>query len=339
MRERGLVHTLADERVVHVGHGHEARRHGDGVALEAFGVARAIPLLLVAVGDFLGHAEERHAHAQAPLGLLDGIAPQRGVGFHDLELLHRQLARLEQDGVGDADLADVVQRRRLVQQVDHAVGEHVGEARVVAQVLGQGLHVQLGATDVVAGLVVARLGQRGHGHDGHVLDGLHLQRAQRHLALQVGALVAQEVGRGLERQVRGHARQQDGRADGLGDVVHRPQLQAQALVLHVGARGEEDHGNVARVQVRLEPAADLIAVHARHHDVEQDEVGRLLALRDLQRLLPLVGHLHVVVVAQQPAHEREVVGRVVHHEHRGDRLLDEHRLCIKERGMVHECSC
>ena len=34
-------------------------------------------------------------------------------GFHDLELVHRQLAGLEQDGVGDADLANVVQRGGL----------------------------------------------------------------------------------------------------------------------------------------------------------------------------------------------------------------------------------
>ena len=42
------------------------------------------------------------------------------------------------------------------------------------------------------------------GHDGHVLDGLHLQGAQGHLALEVSAFVAQEIGRGLERQVGLH---------------------------------------------------------------------------------------------------------------------------------------
>ena len=43
------------------------------------------------------------------LGLLDGVAAELGVGAHDLPLLRGQLARFEQDVVGNAHLADVVQ--------------------------------------------------------------------------------------------------------------------------------------------------------------------------------------------------------------------------------------
>jgi hypothetical protein len=35
------------------------------------------------------------------------------VGLHDLELVRREPPRLEQDAVGNADLADVVEGRRL----------------------------------------------------------------------------------------------------------------------------------------------------------------------------------------------------------------------------------
>jgi hypothetical protein len=48
-----------------------------------------------------------------------------------------KLARLEQDAVRDADLADVVQRRRLEQQSSDGASSVVAEARMLAQVLGQ----------------------------------------------------------------------------------------------------------------------------------------------------------------------------------------------------------
>ena len=38
-----------------------------------------------------------------------------------------ELARLEQDAVGNADLADVVQRRRLEQQVDLVLRQEIGK--------------------------------------------------------------------------------------------------------------------------------------------------------------------------------------------------------------------
>ena len=69
---------------------------------------------------------------------------------------------------------------------------------MLAQVLGQQLDVVLGAPDVVAGLVVARLGQRGHGVDGDILDRRHLARAPLDFLFQIVVLVAQEIGRVLD---------------------------------------------------------------------------------------------------------------------------------------------
>ena len=80
--------------------------------------------------------------------------------------------------------------------------EERGEARVVLQLLGQRLDVELGAADVVAGVVVARFGERGHGQDGDVLDRRDLARAPRDLGFQEGVLVPEEVGRRLDLEVR-----------------------------------------------------------------------------------------------------------------------------------------
>ncbi|MNP08320.1 hypothetical protein D3C76_1003840 [compost metagenome] len=81
------------------------------------------------------------------------------MGLHDLELLWGEAPRLEEDMVRNADLADVVQWRRLEQQANCFVVEKMSEARMVAQLLGEDLHVVLGPSDMVAGLVVASLCQ------------------------------------------------------------------------------------------------------------------------------------------------------------------------------------
>ncbi|MNF13498.1 hypothetical protein D3C80_2153700 [compost metagenome] len=61
--------------------------------------------------------------------------------------------------VGNADLADVVQRRRLEEQLDGLLAEEGTETRMIAQMLGQHLDVMRSPADMVAGFVIARLGQ------------------------------------------------------------------------------------------------------------------------------------------------------------------------------------
>jgi hypothetical protein len=70
---------------------------------------------------------------------------------------------------------------------------------VLRKLLASELHVELRAADVVAGIGVARFGQRGHGKDGDVLDRRHLARALSTSRLQELVLVAQEIGARLER--------------------------------------------------------------------------------------------------------------------------------------------
>ena len=153
--------------------------------------------------------------------------------------------------------------------------------------------------------------------DGHVLHRPDLARAAGDLGLQEGILVAQEIPCRLQLQVGLDPRQHDGRADRLGDVVHSAKFEAQALVVGFGPGGQEHDGNVARVRVGLQPATDLIAVHLRHHDIEQDQVGGRPGCGDTQGTRPTGGHFDAVKVAQQRAQQCDVVRRVVDHEDRG----------------------
>ncbi len=87
----------------------------------------------------------------------------------------------------------------------------------------QRLDVVLRAADMVAGVGIPRLGQRRQSEDGGVLDRHDLPRAPCHLLLQKACFIPQKIGAGLEFQMCFHPRQHDGRADGLDNVIHRPE--------------------------------------------------------------------------------------------------------------------
>jgi hypothetical protein len=58
------------------------------------------------------------------------------------------------------------------------------------------------------------------------------------------------------------------RLEGLGDVVVAADLQAAHALLHVALAGDEDHRRELQRRVGADAAAQVEAVHARHHHVE-----------------------------------------------------------------------
>ena len=91
------------------------------------------------------------------------------MGLHHLELFRRELARFLQDGVGNADLAQVVHGRGQADVLD-LFGRP-------AEDFGEQLAVQSGALDVRAGLFVAIARGAEQAEDGFFVgaaDGLHL---------------------------------------------------------------------------------------------------------------------------------------------------------------------
>ena len=137
---------------------------GISLALQALRIAAAVPALVMAAGDLLGHLHERR------LGAGEDARADRRVGLHVRPLGRVELAGLQQDLVGDAHLAHVVQGAGVPQQVglDDA---HPDLAREPLAHLAHSL-------DVHAGLGVAPFHRDA--------------QAVRDLALRVG-----EVGRAL----------------------------------------------------------------------------------------------------------------------------------------------
>ena len=154
----------------------------------------------------------------------------------------------------DHDLAAVALEERLVARVDDQLRQ------LGRQEPPQTAHpLQLGDLRLDTGLQLAVPGSQ--------LVGLALDRV----------LVALDPGQGR------HPGQQLALVDRLGQEVVGAGLQGLHLLL-VAARGDHHDRQVGGVGLLADPAAHLVAVHAGHHDVQEDEVD-LGPVDRLQRLL------------------------------------------------------
>ena len=75
--------------------------------------------------------------------------------------------------------------------------------------------------------------------------------------------------------MRANASQNNGRADGFGDIVGRTQLKATYFVAFFTHGRTENHGNMAEPGVSLHFLAEFVATLAGHHHIEKREVWNL----------------------------------------------------------------
>jgi hypothetical protein len=90
--------------------------------------------------------------------------------------------------------------------------------------------------------------------------------------VQRGGLALDCVVVRLDAQQRPNARQQLDVVDRFGDEVVRARVERPHFGLLVAGRDHDDRQQ-GRGRVGPQPPADLVAVQARHHDVQQDQVG------------------------------------------------------------------
>ena len=115
-------------------------------------------------------------------------APIVGVRLDDVVLALGQLAQLEQDVVGHADLADVVQRRGEADRVHQVVGQ--------AHRRGNPRRDRADALRVLHRVVVAELGGAAEPLENLELRVLELGAAQRDLLFEHVVLARERRGRG-----------------------------------------------------------------------------------------------------------------------------------------------
>ncbi|EEF21912.1 conserved hypothetical protein, partial [Ricinus communis] len=104
---------------------------------------------------------------------------------------------------------------------------------------------------------------------------------------------------------------------GLGQEAVGARLQAAHDVLQGGQARQQQHGHAGQLRIVLQGAAQRIAVHARHGDVADDQVGRQLA-GHAERVRAVRGHAHarraMRVLRQHPGQVLGLRRAVFRHE-------------------------
>lgn len=176
----------------------------------------------------------------------------------------------------------------------HAIGGHLGAKLAFDHAL---------QADLIARIVLHQQDLRG----GVILVQAWYRR-RNHAQRRRGALThAQLVQHQLDAQQRAHTRKHRGVVHRLGQEIVGASRQPLHAILGVAECRHHDHRHMRRVGIGLQPAADLEPVHARHHHVEQDQIG-LLADGGLERLRAIARRNHLVIFAGQLGFQHLDVG-------------------------------
>ena len=163
--------------------------------------------------------------------------------------------------------------------------------------------------------LVLRVGDDAVGEPGRDVAGE--SAAQRLLALHLGGEPPrlELAARRVQPVQRFHARHQLLAVHRLGQEVVGAGADAAHPALVILERGDEHDRDHRRRRVGLEPLADLETVGARHHDVEQHQVGRRRQHIDHRRVAAVHGLGGHSLALEQAGEVRRHVGIVVDDQH------------------------
>lgn len=127
-----------------------------------------------------------------------------------------------------------------------------------------------------------------------------------------------------------HPRDKFFRAEGLGQVIERTEIEPEVAGVWRGPGSEDNDGDGGRGRLAAEHFAHAQAIDVGQHEVEQDEIGP--AEPDGFKRLTAAGRgLHVVSgFGKMETHEVGHVAFVVNTENKGCHADELHRSC----GMV-----
>ena len=158
----------------------------------------------------------------------------------------------------------------------------------------------------------------GGGIEGRPIEAFALDQiggARADLALEDLAVAVVVVAVGLEPQQIPHPNRELGTVDRLAQKLLGAGLEAAHPGVAIVERSDHDHGNVLGGGVRLDGFGQLVAVHPGHHDVEQDQVGRLALHHDERLFSAARGHQEKAFRAEHRLQQLAVVPLVVDDQH------------------------
>ena len=216
---------------------------------------------MVPAGDLVGGLQKRLVCKA--FGLLQHLCAQHTVGLDHRKFLWGQPAGLIQDGFVNADLTDIVQRRRQ-RNVILLLGGQVVAAGQFHQPVQQRLGDDADVPHMRAGLAVAELhdlAQHAHQHIGVLFAGADL----------VGHHLHQPPLLGVQLDGVDHPAVDDLGVKGAADVIACAQFVGLADDFFRVIAGDHDHRHILDGVVGVHGAQHLKAVHDRHIDIQQHQ--------------------------------------------------------------------
>ena len=172
---------------------------------------------------------------------------------------------------------------------------------------------------MLAGLVVACFGKAGQRTNAQVLDQQVFPHPARDLAFKPVILPGKAIASLFELKLGVYARQDNGRIEWLGNVIHRAEFQTEFFVFRGSHGRDENDGDVLGVRVFSQAPKDFVPVHFGHHDIKQDQVRLRLGGGDAQGIFAGVGCAHAIVRLEQLAQHGQVLRGVVDDQDRVSR--------------------
>ncbi len=241
-RRGRFVRARRRDRIEHVDDADDLGQQRNLLAAQPIGIAAAVEPLMVMAHDRPRALQRSKRAAQA-------IADHR-VLLHDLEFLRGERTALQQDRVGHADLADVVEHAAIPQGRRSSSGSPSSWPSAPAYIESRWQCPSVNASR--ASIVSARLKITDSAESRSSVWRLR-RSSDRTRACSSGGLI------------------------GLVRKSSAPASMPRMLVRRVLQRGHEDDRNQTRRRIAFQRQADLESGLLRHHHVEQHQIGLLLA--------------------------------------------------------------
>src|ERR1700678_4251950 len=114
--------------------------------------------------------------------------------------------------------------------------------------------------------------------------------------------------------MRVHSSLDDSRRERLVYVIHGPDVETFCFVGCLGLPRQENHADIPSSGDCFEARANFVAVHLRHHDVQQDQVGGRIQTGEFQGLCAAGGDASLIGVLENRVHHLDVCWCIVYQQ-------------------------
>src|SRR5450631_1860910 len=140
---------------------------------------------------------------------------------------------------------------------------------------------------------------------------LYLPRSL-HFTLHHTQLTCQLFAYAAQCQMCPHPRLHHRGREGLMNIIHRSHLKPPRLIVNFSLTRQKNYRDILGLRILFQARTNLVAVHPRHHYIQQNQVRCGILIRQLQSLCPIRRNANLIGVLQDRVHYLNVCGLIVH---------------------------